>query len=104
MQEKTVAFLAVRWYNVGVKKKEKKQPDWDDGRVIAPMNGDELPQYRRAAFSNRPSKANNQSEVDLTKKEKRALMRGLFLAMLPRLLVVLASFAIVALLLFLWLM
>ena len=86
-----------------MKKKDKKD-EWDDGRVIAPMNGDELPAYRRAAYTGRPNKRNKAPSVDLSKKEKRALMRGMFLAMLPRLLVILGSFAIVMLLLMLWLL
>ena len=85
-------------------KKREKKADWDDGRVIAPMNGDELPAYRRAAYSGRPNKRNKTPDVELTKKEKRALTRALFATMLPRLLVILGSFAIVALILMLWLM
>lgn len=87
-----------------MKKKEKRE-DWDDGRVIAPMNGDELPSYRRAAYSGRESKANvKQRRADLTKKEKRAMTRALFSVMLPRILAVLLGFGIVAILMYLWLM
>lgn len=86
-------------------KKRKKEEDWDDGRTIAPMTGEELPAYRKAAFSNRESRRQlkDKGGDDLTKKERRALMRAFFAVMLPRLLIILASFAIVVLLLYLWL-
>lgn len=70
--------------------------DWDDGRVIAPMNGDELPFYRRIGRK-------LQVKSDLTKKEKRSMTRGLFAVMLPQLLIVLLGFAVTACLLALWL-
>lgn len=84
---------------------KKKKDDWDDGRVIAPMNGDELPAYRRGAYSGREGKKTAKGKyADLTKKEKRAMTRALFAVMLPRLLAITLGFAIVALLMVLWLM
>ena len=89
------------------KDKKRKKDDWDDGVVIAPMNGDELPKYRRMAYLNRakrPSKEERQKQkLDLTKKEKRALYRAGFLAMLPQLAIILVSFTIIAVLLYFWL-
>ncbi len=88
-------------------KRKKKKDDWDTGVVIAPMNGDELPKYRRMAYLNRakrPSKEERKQEkTKYTKKERRAIMRGGFLAMLPMFLVTVVSFALVIALLYLWL-
>ena len=85
---------------------KKKKDDWDDGRTIAPMTGDELPEYRRAMFANRENKRNlpNGGKSDLTGKERRAMIRAMFAVMLPRLLVVLLGFGLTALILCLWLM
>ena len=85
--------------------KQKKSDDWDDGRTIAPMTGDDLPAYRKASFSNRESKRQlkNCGKSDLTKKERRALTRAFFAVMLPRFFIILASFSIVFLILYLWL-
>ncbi len=85
--------------------KKKKDDDWDPGIVVAPMNGDELPKYRRMAYLNRqkrPPKSERQKS-DLSKKEKRAIYRAGFAAMLPQLFIILIAFGIVAVLLFLWL-
>jgi hypothetical protein len=87
-------------------KKEKKLPDWDDGRTVAPMNGDELPAYRRHAYSGRQNKAEykkDRDKVSVTKKERRAMTRAYLSVLLPRLAVILLSFALVAALMFLWL-
>ena len=87
------------------KEKKKKKDDWDTGVVIAPMNGDELPKYRRIIYQSRakrPPKGERQKS-DLTRKEKRAIYRAGFAAMLPQLLVILVSFLIVGGVLFLWL-
>lgn len=82
----------------------KKNDDWDNGMTIAPMNGDELPKYRRAAFTNRQRKIEKgRIKSDITKKEQRAMMRALFAVMLPRLCVILAGFALTAFLIWLWL-
>lgn len=86
-------------------KKRKEKDEWDDGRTIAPMTGDELPSYRRAIFSDRENKrvVRNKEKNDISGKERRAMIRAMFAVMLPRFLVVLAAFGIVALLLYLWL-
>ena len=84
---------------------KKKKDDWDDGRTIAPMTGDELPGYRRALFSGRENKRNlpNGGKSDVSGNERRAMIRAMFAVMLPRLLIVLAAFGVTALMLWLWL-
>lgn len=85
--------------------KEKKE-SWDNGMTIAKMDGNELPSYRRAIYSGRPKRDKNSAKKDkeeFTKKEERAMIGGMFLAMLPRLLVILAAFAITYLLILFWL-
>lgn len=97
-------------------KKKKKKNDWDDGRVIAPMTGEELPPYRRGlggagsgpAPKNSGAKGEgrgtqNGAPPQMSKKEERALTRALFLTMLPRLVVCLVAFGLVFLLGYLWL-
>lgn len=83
----------------------KKQEDWDDGRTVAPMTGEEIPKSGRAFFTGRERKKNfnKQEQVQLTRKEKRAMMRAMLAAMLPRFLIILASFSVVFLLMYLWL-
>ena len=61
---------------------------------------------RRAIYSGRPKRDKNSAKKDkeeFTKKEERAMIVGMFLAMLPRLLVILAAFAITYLLILFWL-
>ena len=82
------------------KEKEEKQQFVDDGRTIAPMNGDELPFYRRIFASKRTEK---KVKVEVTKEERRALRKAMFSVMLPRLLLIIAGFGIAALVIFLWL-
>ena len=83
-----------------MKKKKVSRDDWDDGRVIAPMNGDELPFYRRI-FA--PKRTEKKAKVEVTKAERRAMRKAMFAVMLPRLLLIVAGFGITALLIFLWL-
>ncbi|MCI9518570.1 MAG: hypothetical protein HFK08_04840 [Clostridia bacterium] len=83
-----------------MKKKKDNREDWDDGRVVAPMNGDELPFYRRIFASKRTEK---KVKVEVTKEERRALRKAMFSVMLPRLLLIIAGFGIAALVIFLWL-
>lgn len=81
--------------------KKQREEDWDDGRVIAPMNGDELPAYRRG-FSFKKRK--DRPKIDITKKEQRQMMRAMFAVMLPRLLIVLLGFGLAAGVVVLWLL
>ena len=76
--------------------KKRKKDDWDDGRVIASMDGVQSP----FGGGSRKDKANG---VKVTNKERRAIVKAFFSIMLPRLLVVVMSFALVAVLIYLWL-
>jgi len=81
--------------------KKQNRDDWDDGRVIAPMNGDELPAYRRGVTIKSGKK---RVKSDVTKKEQRKMILAMFSVMLPRLLIVLAGFAVAAGIVILWLL
>ena len=70
--------------------RKDKRDDWDNGMTIAPMNGDELPKYRRAIYLNSERRPKN-------KREKSDI------TMLPRVLIVLLCFGVTALLIWLWL-
>lgn len=65
------------------KERKKKIYEDDDGRVIAPMNVDGMPwvdkkQNRFDGFDKTVNGAQN--DIQLTKKETRAMMRGIFAA------------------------
>lgn len=68
-------------------KRKKKVYDDDDGRVISSMNVDGMPWYR-AKSKDDPLEAERmrlkreEDELQLTKKEKRAMMGGVFAAAL----------------------
>ena len=76
--------------------KKRNKDDWDDGRVIAPMDEVQSP----FGGGRRKGGANG---VKVTKKERRAIVKAFFSIMLPRLLIVLMSFAVVGILMYLWL-
>ncbi len=89
---------------------KKKKDEWDNGMTVARMDGSELPQYRRAMFSGRPKRNKTEKEdvkkkqkEEYTKKEQRAMIGGMFAAMLPRILVIFAGFLLTYLLIRLWL-
>ena len=87
-----------------MRKKKEKQEWVDDGRTIAPMTGEEIPTSSRGFFLGRERKRNRKGEKsDITRKERRAMVRAMFLVMLPRLLIILACFSLVAGLMYLWL-
>lgn len=70
---------------------KKKDKIVDDGRVIAKMNVDGMPWYSK----NVPSQTESTEEpIELTKKEKRAMIRGVLAAALTVGLVFIAVFAI----------
>ena len=74
--------------------RKDKRDDWDNGMTIAPMNGDELPKYRRAIYLNSERRPKNKREKsDITRKEQRAMIRAMFEVMLPRVLIVLQKIA-----------
>lgn len=88
-------------------KKDRHNDDWDTGVVIAPMNGDELPKYRRMAYMNRkkrPSKEERKMHKEMySKKERRAIVRAGLAVMLPRLMIAVVAFAMVIVVMWLWL-
>lgn len=86
-------------------RRKERNDDWDNGMTIAPMNGDELPGYRRQMYMNREKRAQKSGRVkgDVTRKEQRAMIKAMFEVMLPRLLIVLLCFGFTALLIWLWL-
>ena len=87
--------------------KDKKKNDWDTGITVAPMNGDELPKYRRMAYLNRAKRPSKEERLKhkhmYTKKERRAIIRAGLLAMLPQFLIIIVAFGIVVGLIYLWL-
>lgn len=72
-------------------KKKEKTDDWDDGRVVAPMNGVG------------GGRSRNTERIELSKEERRKVTRAMFAVMLPRLLIVLLGFGIATCLVLLWL-
>ena len=78
-------------------KRNKKLPEWDDGRTVADMNVEGMPWYH-------PDSGKEVKEEDKpTRKAKRALIRAGYLAYLPRILAILCGFGVTVLLLWLWL-
>lgn len=59
--------------------KKKKQYDDDDGRTVANMNVDGMPWYLERANK---SSGNNDSGMNMSKSEERAMLRGVILATL----------------------
>lgn len=70
---------------------KKKDKIVDDGRVIAKMNVDGMPWYSKNVSSQTES---TEEPIELTKKEKRAMIRGVLAAALTVGLVFIAVFAI----------
>ena len=84
------------------KKKKKKEYDDDDGRTIANMNVDGMPWYQPNK-EEKDEKKKKMEELKISRKEKRAMIRGAYLAYLPMFLISIAAFTIVFLLIYLWL-
>ena len=84
------------------RKKKKKQYDDDDGRTIANMNVDGMPWYDKNKEEDEEKKK-KMEELKITRKERRAMIIGAYLAYLPVFLVVTLAFVIVMLLISLWL-
>jgi len=82
--------------------KKKKQYDDDDGRTIANMNVEGMPWYE-ANKEEKDKKKQQMEDLRITRKERRAMIWGAYLAYLPMLLVMLAGFGIAVLLIMLWL-
>lgn len=85
------------------KKKNKKKYSDDDGRTIANMNVDGMPWYQPNKEED-DAKKKKIEELKITRKEKRAMIWGAYLAYLPMFLVCIAAFTIVMILIYLWLM
>ena len=79
------------------KKKKKKEKFVDDGRTIVDMNVEGMPWYRGKNYdpSNPPPK--------LTRKERFAVFRGAFVAMIPVVLCTVAGLTVAGILIWLWL-
>ena len=79
-----------------MKKERKNKYDDDDGRVIAPMNIDGMPWYsgNHKLFGNKQPSEQNSGDIQLTPKETRAMLGGVFAAAL----LVAGVFALAALL------
>lgn len=82
-------------------KGKDKREDWDNGMTVAPMG------ETKRGFTHRADDGKNTRKQvggeEYTKKEQKAMIGGMFLAMLPRLLAVLAGFGLAILLIVLWL-
>ena len=78
--------------------KDRKDDIYDDGRTIVDMNVDGMPWYN-------PNRTDNkQAEKDKPRfKERLAMIWGAYRAFLPFILATVVAFALVALLIFLWL-
>ena len=90
-----------------MKKREKRVYDDDDGRVIAPMNVDGMPWSRKSSPAPQIPKDEAPKVADdlqLTAKEKRAMVGGVFAAaILIAGIFVLAAFLFILFCLFVWL-
>lgn len=67
------------------------------------MSAEWMP-WNHGWFRIKPRRRKHDAEVKMTKKEKRALMKGAFSAMLPMLLTITGVFLLMFLLAFIWLM
>lgn len=83
----------------------KKKEKWvDDGRTIAPMTGEEIPPSSRGFFLGRERRRNakNRGRSDITKKERRAMIRAMFAVMLPRFVIIMLAFGLMFAIMYLW--
>ncbi|MCF7924878.1 MAG: hypothetical protein K9L64_07240 [Candidatus Izimaplasma sp.] len=83
-----------------MKKEKKKKPEIiDDGRTIAEMNVKGFRWYQSKETISKKAKI---KALDLTPRERRAMIIGSYLAYLPVLLGLLAAFSVAYLLFYLW--
>lgn len=82
-------------------KRKNEREDWDNGMTVAPMDGVSRPSRKN---DNGSSETQKKVSETYTKKEQKAMIGGMFLAMLPRLLAVLVGFGLAIGLVALWLM
>ena len=75
-----------------MKKKDKAQDFHDDGHTVADMNVEGLPWYRKDK-----EKQNHKAltQLDVTKAERRAMIKAAYKAYLPMLLVLIGGMAAV---------
>jgi hypothetical protein len=78
---------------------KKKHYDDDNGESFANMNVEGMPGYVPEQ-TRRKQKAI--SDLNLSKKEKWAMIKGAYLAFLPVFLIIIGGFVLVILLLYLW--
>ncbi|MDF2685741.1 MAG: hypothetical protein K0S55_922 [Clostridia bacterium] len=88
-------------------KKSKNNTEPDDMRTIADMNVPGMPWYSTPwskVKRNSASNDKNNERVELTKGERKALLKAAFLAVLPIILIYAVGFTVIMLLLyFFWL-
>ena len=84
------------------KKRNKKEYPDDDGRTIANMNVEGMPWYEPDK-EEKEKRRKKLEELRISRKEKRAMIWGAYLAYLPMLLVGIAAFTIAMLIIALWL-
>ena len=82
-------------------KRKNEREDWDNGMTVAPMDGVGRPSRKN---DNGSSETQKKVSETYTKQEQKAMIGGMFLAMLPRLLAVLVGFGLAIGLVALWLM
>lgn len=75
--------------------KKRKEKYEDDGHTIYDMNVD--------AYWRKDRKTKVESKVNVTKEERKLLIKAAFIAYIPKLLLVIGCFAITMLLLYFWL-
>lgn len=75
--------------------KKKKKKYVDDGHTIYNMDV--------SGFKWHDRKVKNKNKIDLSKKEKSAMIRAAFAAYLPKVLIILVGFSLAILLLYFWL-
>lgn len=78
--------------------KKRKHYDDDDGRTIVDMNVEGMPWYQPGKTDKKVDK-----EDQPKRKERRAMVRGAYLAYLPIFLAFLCGIGIAAVLLYFWL-
>lgn len=79
-----------------MRKNKDKKPYVDDGHTVYDMSGVEGPFWSR-------KNTTDQDSVDVTKKERRAIIKAAFATYLPILLGVLVCFGIAIVIVMLWL-
>lgn len=81
-------------------RKKRKKYDDDGGYTIIDMNVEGMPGYINPEHK---KNMENIKKLQLSKKEKRAIFWGSFLAMLPVALIIIAAISLVFLFAYLWL-